>query len=176
MNTKKELSITIGLSVLVFVVVSVGTAVMLGRSSSDQVFAVDETLPPRPPWVNEDGTLDLDKAPTRMPLAGSEGQTIGWIEPNWDPPSWDPTDVDDPQPGDPGYEVQKIPVTNEAGDVILGYLEPDVSMGIGHSVFTPIELEAEPGPVGPVGTTDEGGGVGVMTDESGPVGPVLLPE
>ena len=175
MNTKKGLSITVGLSILVFVVVSVGTAVVLGRSSSDQAFAGDET-PPRPPWVNEDGTIDLDKAPTRMPIAGSDGQTLGWIQPNWDPPSWGPTNVNDPQPGDPGYEARKIPVTNEAGDVILGYLEPDGSVGIGHSVFKPIELETEPGPVGPVGTTDEGGGVGV-TDESGPpVGPVSFPE
>ena len=159
MNTKNGLSITVGLSVLVFVVVGVGAAVVVGRSSSDHAFAGDEAPPPRPSWVKADGTLDLDKVPTRMPLAGSEGQIIGWIEPNWDPPSWDPpiwdpTNVDDTQPGDPGYEVRKIPVTNEAGDVILGYLEPNGSIGMGHSDFKPIE----PGPVGPVGTTDEGGG------------------
>ena len=154
MNTKNGLLITVGLSVLALVVVSVGIAVVVGRSSSDHAFAGDEAPPSRPSWVKADGTLDLDKVPTRMPLAGSDGQPIGWIEPNWDPPSWDPTNVDDPQPGDPGYEVRKIPVTNEAGDVILGYLEPNGSMGVGHSDFKPIE----PRPVGPVGTTDEGGG------------------
>lgn len=154
MNAKKGLSITVGLSVLVFIVVGVGTAVVVGRSSSDEAFAGDGTLPPSPSWVKADGTLDLDKAPTRMPIAGNDGQTLGWIEPNWDPPSWDPTNVNDPQPRDPGYEVRKIPVTNEAGDVILGYLEPDGSMEIGHSVFKPIE----PRPVVPMGVTDEGSG------------------
>jgi hypothetical protein len=55
------------------VVLAVTTLCAVGTSAQ----VVDEkTPPPRPPWINADGKLNMDKAPREVPSVGSDGKVV----------------------------------------------------------------------------------------------------
>lgn len=106
MMRRKKLTV-IGL-VAVFALTLVVTGVMAQQGD----------VPPPPPWVNADGTVDLSKKPDRMPVADQTGRIVGWVTlPKADSP--------------PGLADQKeFPVTNDRGEVV-GYMKPDPSAPTG---------------------------------------------
>ncbi len=59
------------------VVLSLLTAGLLGLGAVvGSVATADDPTPPRPAWVNPDGSVDESKLPTNMPVLDSQGRVI----------------------------------------------------------------------------------------------------
>lgn len=79
-----------------------GVAVEQGVGDDEQSSALGtsptRTPPPTPPWVNEDGSIDLDRVPDLMPVSDRQGNRAGYIrtedpqDPRFNPrsPEFDP--------------------------------------------------------------------------------------
>ena len=131
MGKKTEMLITAVLSAAAFMAVSALTVIVAGiwdaAASADR--GQDAGLVP--PWVNPDGTIDIDKLPDRMPVADRNGNMVGYMEIDKNP-------NDDPNPGDPGFEEWNnapAPVTNEAGELV-GYMQSSTPGGA--QMFEPL--------------------------------------
>lgn len=53
-------------------------AIIIGAGFATSVAQSDESAstPPRPPWVNEDGTVNTERVPTRAPVLGPDGKPV----------------------------------------------------------------------------------------------------
>ena len=69
--------------------------------------AARDAPPPPPPWVDAEGKTDPSDLPDRVPVAGPDGQTVGWIELEKTPP----------RPGSRGA-AGPVEVTNNRGEVV----------------------------------------------------------
>lgn len=57
--------------------VAAGAALLTGGIMSASATASDRPAPPpRPPWVNADGTVDQSKVPDTMPVMGPDGKPL----------------------------------------------------------------------------------------------------
>lgn len=71
MNLKLQNVISNGLAVGAMTVL--GLAIGVGFAQSD---SASEPVPPRPPWVAADGTVDLSKMPTSVGVLDSNGKPL----------------------------------------------------------------------------------------------------
>lgn len=139
MNSRtRDLLITVGLAMIVFVAVSVAAMVILGENNVGSQVSAHHGDTDDPPWVNSDGTMNKALMPDRLPVSDGNGGIFGYIEIDKDP-------NDDPEPGEPGFDEwnnSKTVYVSETGDEIAGTIRWD---GPGDSrVFTPVSTDEEP--------------------------------
>ena len=136
MSGKTKILTTAALSAAVFIAISAATIIVASPWSAGPTAANHGLAPePNPPWVNPDGTIDIDKVPDRMPVSDRNGNMVGYMLVDKNP-------NDDPNPGDPGFEEWNygpIPVTNESGELV-GYMQSDYPGGI--QMFEPLTSTA----------------------------------
>ena len=149
MNNKTiEILTTVGLAVIAFAAVSAVTMIIMGpNDSGHRVLAHDgyHADTDDPPWVKEDGTIDMNLVPDRLALADGNGGIFGYVEVDKDP-------NDDPNPGDPGFDEwnNSDPVyANETGDEVVGHMRWDTPGGDDRGVFEaiPVNEDATGGPI-----------------------------
>lgn len=133
MSRKTEILMTATLSAAVFIAISAVTIIVASHWNAGPTAAADHGLGPGPvsPWVNPDGTIDMDRVPDRMPVADRNGNMVGYMLIDKNP-------NDDPNPGDPGFEEWNhgpVQVTNESGELV-GHMQ-SVSPG-GSQMFEPL--------------------------------------
>ncbi len=62
------------------------TLALIGFAATVGIMLAREPVPPPPPWVNADGTIDMEKMPDRLPLIGLTGEVIGTVKNEKTPP------------------------------------------------------------------------------------------
>ena len=137
MSGKTKILTTAALAAAVVIAISAATIIVASRWSAGPTAAANHGLAPgpNPPWVNPDGTIDIDKVPDRMPVSDRNGNMVGYMPVDKNP-------NDDPNPGDPGFEEWNygpIQVTNESGELV-GHMQ-SVSPG-GIQMFEPLTSTA----------------------------------
>ena len=137
MSGKTKILTTAALAAAVFIAISAATIIVASPWSAGPTAAANHGLAPGPvpPWVNPDGTIDIDKVPDRMPVSDRNGNMVGYMPVDKNP-------NDDPNPGDPGFEEWNygpIQVTNESGELV-GHMQ-SVSPG-GIQMFEPLTSTA----------------------------------
>lgn len=128
---------TVGLAAVVFFALSAITMIVVGPdNTASQVQAHHGDI--KPPWVNDDGTIDKGRVPDRMPVPDGNGGIIGYVEIDMNP-------NDDPEPGDLGFEEWNTTQTvyaSETGNEIVGKVVWDGPGGVRD--FRPVEDEEPP--------------------------------
>lgn len=61
---------------IVRIIAAAAAAALVGVALTAQI-VVSEPRPPRPEWVNEDGTIDFDRMPERLPRMNEKGEVVG---------------------------------------------------------------------------------------------------
>ncbi len=136
MSETRERIITAA-AVSVFALVSVIVIIAFGHNTRSQVGAHGGEDPSPPPYVRADGTVDVSKLPSREGVADRNGNLVGWMDAEWGHPGFLPGSTEREE-----WNRRKVPVTNEAGDVVVGWFGPDDDDPDGGRFFHPLDKTA----------------------------------
>lgn len=60
--------------------VLIAAAAIVGLGAATSATSPGDAPAPPPPWVDEDGTVDLSEVPARLPVSGPDGEVVGYID------------------------------------------------------------------------------------------------